>query len=198
MGNVSKPMNLKTDLRTADNLYEENPFIIEVGNSILCQRNRNTFIVQGKDVFNAKTGEVIPGEKLMYNRKVVDRREFVQYYVSAIGMGLELSHRGKALLMYIINNIDYENKVYINAAHRKCCESIGYKAATLRLAIKELLEHDVIARTYGDCYWVNPSILCKGRRYRMLIEVASDDAAAYDGEWQDSQQLPPHGMQEIL
>lgn len=165
------------DLRTYENRYEENPFMVELKGKMYLQPRANTIIAKGQSIIDTSTGEVIQESVLIGKRKIVDKSQFAKIYASEIGMLYELSKPAQNVFLYLTKVMDYDNKAYINT--EKDCLKLGYKTGlSVTKGLKELIKNNIIApAVMQGWYWLNPTIVCKGERFAKYVEyvVGSDN-----------------------
>lgn len=158
------------DLRSYDNKYETNPFILELKGKMFLQPRANTIIAKGQQIIDTNTGEIIEEAVLIGKRKIVDKSQFSKLYASEIGILYELSKPAQTVFLYLTKVMDYDNKSYINS--EKDCKKIGYSTGlSVIKGLKELIKNDIIApAVMPGWYWLNPKIVCKGERFAKYTE----------------------------
>lgn len=158
------------DLRSYDNKYETNPFILELKGKMFLQPRANTIIAKGQQIVDTNTGEIIEEAVLIGKRKIVDKSQFAKLYASEIGILYDLSKPAKNVFLHLTKVMDYDNKAYINS--EKDCKKIGYSTGlSVIKGLKELIKNDIIAPAImPGWYWLNPKIVCKGERFAKYVE----------------------------
>lgn len=166
----------KIDLRSQENKYETNPFVVELKGKMYLQPRADTIIAKGEAIVNTVTGEVIDEAVLIGKRKVVDKSQFAKIYASEVATLYGLSKPAQTVFLYLTKVMDYDNKSYINA--ERDCNKLGYNSGkSIIKGIKELIENSIIApHIIPGFYWLNPTIVCKGERFAKYVEyVVGED-----------------------
>lgn len=158
------------DLRSYDNKYETNPFILELKGKMFLQPRANTIIAKGQQIIDTNTGEIIEEAVLIGKRKIVDKSQFAKIYANDVGILYDLSKPAINVFLYLTKIMDYDNKAYINS--EKDCKKIGYSTGlSVIKGLKELIKNDIIAPAImPGWYWLNPKIVCKGERFAKYTE----------------------------
>ena len=170
------------DLRTTENRYETNPFMVELKGKMFLQPRANMIIAKGENIVNTSTGEILKETTLIGRRKIVDKSSFAKIYASDIALIYNLNKPAINVFLYLTKVMDYENKAYLVA--EKDCKKIGYKTAlSVSKGIKELIKNDIIAPAIMQgYYWLNPTIVCKGERFAKYTEYLTEEEARREQE----------------
>lgn len=165
----------KIDLRSDLCKSESNPFVVELKGRMFLQPRANTIVAKGQEIINIETGEVIQDSVLLGRRKIVDKSKFAKVYADGIRIILDLNKPAVNVLSYIMEKMDFDNKVYINT--EKDSEKMGYKSSVSVIkGLKDLIAHGVIApAVMPSWYWVNPLYVCKGERFAMYTEYVTQE-----------------------
>ena len=174
---------MSIDLRTTENRYETNPFMVELKGKMFLQPRANMIIAKGENIVNTSTGEILKETTLIGRRKIVDKSQFAKIYASDIALIYNLNKPAINVFLYLTKVMDYENKAYLVA--EKDCKKIGYKTAlSVSKGIKELIKNDIIAPAIMQgYYWLNPTIVCKGERFAKYTEYLTEEEARREREY---------------
>ena len=114
--------------------------------------------------------------KLVLTQKV-DHESFTKVFHDGIFYLLKLSRTAQSVVMYIIQNLP-KDRGYIVLDNATVMESCKFKnRKSIRDAIIELLEKNVLTRTtVPKKYWVNPLLMFNGNRITYAKEYILDDA----------------------
>ena len=169
--------DIDVDLRNYTERYETNPFVVKLKGRMYLQPKVNAVIAKNEALVNRSTGEVLGDDMLIGRRKIVDKSQFTKMYVHGLNEVLEMSKPAVNTFIYLLKNMDFDNKSFIIA--EKDCLKVGYKtAASVTNGLRELIKRDVIAKAVMPCYyWINPLMVCKGERFAMYTEVVTEEKA---------------------
>lgn len=164
-----------------DKIFESNPFVLELKGKMYLQAKNNTIVAKGDAIIDTITGEIKTEQVLMGSRKIVDKSQFAKIYVSELSMLLELSKKSMNVLLYLMKNMDYDNKVYFHYDNDKL--KAGYSSKTPIISgLRELIANNIIASTHMlHWYWINPIYVCKGERFSKYTEYVTTEYAEKNG-----------------
>ena len=147
--------------------HQTNPFIVELKGKMYVAPKQNAFIAKDEAVVDKITGET--KDVVLVGRRIkIDRSQFAKIYFTELRTIYELCQCAHNVLMYISENMDYEQKVIVNP--ELCKQKIGYKTyQSVTKGLKELATKNIIATAQvAGVYWVNPLFVCKGERFAKL------------------------------
>ena len=110
------------------------------------------------DVVDRGTGEVTP--KGYVTEAEVDATRFIKLYETEWMHNVTLTEL--RLFAYFISKMDYENDSYFDKD--KVQKLLGCKKTALYSALAGLTRKGLIRQRSTTSYWVNPNIICKGKR----------------------------------
>lgn len=133
-----------------------------------------------KTEIDHETGEVLTTSNSVVTREK-SRPKFIQLYVENLNVVWNLSAKAKSALIVLLNNLDYDNKIRIDANQKKIMQVyLDISRYTVANAIKELEEAKLImaintkalkekySKEFGmplvgrDWYLINPNVVGKG------------------------------------
>lgn len=163
--------DLNSVMEAENKRHKLNPYTLQIGNKLvekykfLRNMGDKTIVVQGerKNVVVHARGKYLE-----------DEESNIKLYPSGIEKLTKLDNSEIRLLMYILNRLHHnEDKFYLFRSI--VMADISMKSSTLSLAIKTLLNAELIAEgeKKGE-YFINPNDICKGNRvsiYKAFIET---------------------------
>lgn len=120
-----------------------------------------------KEYIDKYTGEV---KQVIEITKETDRNGFMVTYILALADALELIGSKKTkILGYILENMDYNNILYIS--NRKLAKECEVSTSTISLTLKALREADIIS-TQTNLIMLNPKLgnkVSKAKEQALMI-----------------------------
>jgi hypothetical protein len=117
------------------------------------------------EVVNTKTGEVDVGLKMVGHAYYADVSDFCKLYEPKVLLGL--SKAGIAVFSWVMDVMRYDP--FIRFDITKCSEWTEYKSRkSLYDGLKELVVLDILRPKSKMEYWINPNVMFKGDRGRLL------------------------------
>ena len=113
------------------------------------------------------TGEVREANRLLVPYGYKDE-DFCKVYYHTIKKLADLPKSCQKVLDWCLENMDFENKVYI-LNQRKLAEELNFKLQTIRNAISRLIKLNFLKKIENGLYMVNPSLACKVTDNRDLL-----------------------------
>lgn len=149
-------------------LHETNPFIPDLKDKMVLRPKANIVVAKNEAIVDTITGE-LQEAVLMGRRRVVDAADFTKIYIAEMGILFDLKRTTQKLLQFILQTLDYENKVFID--YKRLKESMNISDESVFKGLKELVANKLLAKTIiPQVYWVNPVIICKGERFAIYRE----------------------------
>jgi hypothetical protein len=176
---------MTVDRRTKDLKYEKNPFhantIAEVDIGF-----KTTTFGTGQNFDNRETGESI--EAGFKQVRVVDKSQFLMFYLAGQQVFWQLSKRAQKALRLIFNEVQHraigKDEIYLSwELGNKFFKENGIKMgrSTYFKAIAELSDKKVIAESIRTNIWfINPVLIFNGNRATFVQTLISNDPTLLD------------------
>ena len=114
----------------------------------------------------------ITGELRRITRMIVPYgykdKNFCKVYYKTINKLSELPKSCQKVFDWMLEHMDFENKVYI-PNQRELSQEIGLAYVTVRKAITELMKRGFVRKVNTALYMVNPNLVCKVEDNRDIL-----------------------------
>lgn len=173
----------KNDRLDTHPIFRDNPFRSAFLHHFSDNKGtKMNFITKRADDLFDGNGEQVSdnGQSLIVgNRNTVDSATFTKVYHDALKL-FGISNSASKLLIYIISTLK-QNSLYIELDTDKICQEMDVSLPTYYRAVKDLLLHQVIARTPKSyIYFINPVFIFNGDRIRVVNEYIKEGSVSAD------------------
>lgn len=183
---IKKMTDSKVDRRKSDLKHSKNPFLAETVAEVEIGYKTTTFGT-GKTLADVETGEIAATAAYKQVR-VVDRSQFLMFYLQAQNQFWQLSQREQKCFRLIFwevqTNAIGKDEVYLSWETADAFfkeEGIKMSRATYFRAISELIEKKIIAESVRtNIFFINPLVIFNGNRGLFVQEIISKDPAIVD------------------
>lgn len=126
--------------------------------------------------------------KIMGNEKFFSNRGWASVYSEGWKFLFDHKITGEQIRVFsfLMHRIGYEN--WVHAQQKDIAEALGIDKKNVSLAIRQLVDADLIARAGSSLYMVNPRFACKGKRGRKMFaiyeqqKIKGEDDGAFGSE----------------
>lgn len=181
----SKNKGLAIDRRTKDLKYEKNPFHADTVAEVDIGYKTTSFGT-GKSLTDLETGESY--EAGFKQVRVVDKSQFLMFYLAGQQVFWQLSARAQKALRLIFNEVQHraigKDEIYLSwEIGEKFFKENNIKMgrSTYFKAIAELADKKVIAESIRTNIWfINPVLIFNGNRATFVQQIIAKDPALID------------------
>lgn len=121
-------------------------------------KKRYVKMMSTSTVVDKKTGEL--NERPDLSEMVCDTTKYVKVY--DFDKIRELTKHGFRMLCYMAKVMDYENSANIDI--EEMMNTLSCSKTHVYRALEDLARNGIIKQRNPYAYWVNPNIMCKGKR----------------------------------
>lgn len=177
----------RVDRRTKELKHEKNPFRANTVAEVDIGYKTTTFGKGSSSIGDLDSGELL-GEAAFKQVRVVDKSQFLMFYLAGQQVFWQLSTKAQKTLRLIFNEVQYraigKDEIYLSwdlAEKFFTAEEIKMGRSTYFKAIAELTDKMVIAESIRTNIWfINPVLIFNGNRATFVQQIIADDPTLLD------------------